>query len=48
MADKLRDIKRNLAFEDQSAVDQAVHRLEDMRTKLLNEMFAKEEKKDKK
>ena len=48
MADKLRDIKRNLAFEDQPAVDQAVHRLEDMRTKLLNEMFAKEEKKYKK
>jgi hypothetical protein len=48
MADKLRDIKRTVAFEDQSPIDQAVHRLEDLRTALLKEMFAVEKKKDKK
>jgi len=41
MADRLRDIKRTLAFEDQAPVDQAIHRLEDVRTTLLNEMFSK-------
>ena len=41
MADKLRDIKRTLAFEDQPPVEQAIHRLEDIRTTLLKEMFAK-------
>lgn len=45
IADKLRDIKRNLAFEDQAPVDQAIQRLEDIRTTLLNAMFAKKEKK---
>ncbi len=46
MAERLRDIKRNLAFEDQAPVDQAVHRLEDIRTALLDEMFStKKEKK---
>jgi hypothetical protein len=44
MADKLRDIKRNLAFEDQAPVEQAIHRLQDVRTALLNEMFAKDDK----
>jgi hypothetical protein len=48
MADKLRDIKRTVAFEDQAPIDQAVHRLEDLRTALLKEMFAVEKKKDKK
>jgi len=48
IADKLRDIKRTLAFEDQPAVDQAIRNLEDIRTKLLNEMFAKQDKKGKK
>ena len=48
MADKLRDIKRTVAFEDQPPIDQAVHRLEDLRTALLKEMFAREKKKDKK
>lgn len=47
MAEKLRDIKRTLAFEDQPPVEQAIRRLEDIRTVLLNEMFAKD-KKDKK
>jgi hypothetical protein len=46
MAAKLRDIKRTLAFEDQAPVDQAAHRLEDIRTTLLKEMFS--DKKDKK
>ncbi len=46
MSERLRDIKRNLAFEDQPPVDQAIHRLEDIRTALLNEMFStKKEKK---
>jgi hypothetical protein len=47
MAEKLRDIKRTLAFEDQPPVEQAVRRLEDIRTTLLNEMFAKEKKEKK-
>jgi len=45
MAEKLRDIKRTLAFDDQPPVDQAIHRLEDVRTTLLKEMFAKDDKK---
>jgi hypothetical protein len=48
MAEKLRDIKRTLAFEDQPPVDQAIHRLEDVRTSLLNVMFADDTKKDQK
>ena len=48
MAEKLRDIKRTLAFEDQPPVEQAIRRLEDIRTTLLKEMFAKEDKKEKK
>jgi hypothetical protein len=48
IADKLRDIKRTLAFDDQPPVDQAIRRLEDIRTLLLKEMFAKENKKEKK
>ncbi len=47
MADKLRDIKRTLAFEDQPPVEQAVRRLEDIRTTLLKEMFAKDKKEKK-
>jgi hypothetical protein len=47
MADKLRDIKRNLAYEDQPSVELAIRRLEEVRTTLLQEMFAKD-KKDKK
>jgi len=46
MSEKLLDIKRTLAFEDQAPVDQAVRRLEEVRTILLKEMFA--DKKDKK
>jgi soluble cytochrome b562 len=48
IADKLRDIKRTLAFEDQPPVEQAVRRLEDLRTALLKEMFADDKKKVKK
>ena len=44
MAEKLRDIKRTLAFEDQPPVEQAIRRLEEVRTTLLKEMFAKENK----
>jgi len=47
MADKLRDIKRTLALEDQPPVEQAIGRLEDVRTALLKEMFAKDKKNDK-
>jgi hypothetical protein len=48
MAQKLRDIRRTLAFEDQPPVDQAVRQLEDVRTTLLKAMFAKDNKKDQK
>jgi len=48
MADKLRDIKRTLAFDDQPPVEEAIYRLEDVRTTLLKEMFAKENKEEKK
>jgi hypothetical protein len=44
LADKLRDIKRTLAFDDQPPVEQAIRRLEDVRTTLLKEMFAKDKK----
>jgi hypothetical protein len=45
MADKLRDIKRTVAVEDQPPLEQAIRRLEDVRTAMLKEMFAKKEKK---
>jgi hypothetical protein len=48
MAEKLRDIKRTLAFDDQPPVEAAIHRLEDIRTALLKEMFAKDVKEEKK
>lgn len=44
MAEKLRDIKRNLNFEDQPPVERAIASLEDVRTVLLKEMFKKEKK----
>ncbi len=47
MAEKLRDIKRTLAFEDQPPFEQAIRRLEDVRTALLNEMFSKDKKEKK-
>ncbi len=39
MAEKLRDIKRSLAFEDQAPVQTAIEHMENLRTKLLNRMF---------
>ena len=45
MSDRLRDIKRTLAFEDQPPVQQAIDRLENIRTALLKAMFSN--KKDK-
>ena len=48
IADKLRDIKRTLAFDDQPPLEQAIRRLEDLRTSLLEEMFAKDKSKEKK
>ena len=44
ISEKLRDIKRTLAFDDQPPVDQAIKHLEDIRTALLKEMFAKDKK----
>jgi len=44
ISEKLRDIKRTLAFEDQPPVEQAIKRLEDIRTALLKEMFSKDKK----
>lgn len=44
MAEKLRDIKRSVSFEDQPPIEHAVQRLEDIRTRLLKEMFKQEKK----
>src|SRR4029077_7368803 len=41
MAERLRDLKRNLALEDQPPVQQAIDRMEKMRTDLLTAMFGK-------
>jgi hypothetical protein len=41
MAAKLRDIKRNLNFDDQAPVGAAADRLENLRTDLLSHMFGK-------
>ncbi|HXM22551.1 MAG TPA: hypothetical protein VN948_14945 [Terriglobales bacterium] len=41
MAAKLRDIKRNLNFDDQAPVQAAADRLESLRTDLLSRMFGK-------
>ena len=40
MSEKLGDIKRTLAFEDQPPLEQAIRRLEEIRTDLLNAMFS--------
>jgi len=39
MAHKLRDMKRSVNFEDQALVQDAVDRMENMRTDLLSKMF---------
>lgn len=44
IAERLRDIKRTLSFEDQPAVEHAVQRLEEVRTSLLKQMFSKDKK----
>jgi hypothetical protein len=41
MAEKLRDMKRILNFDDQAPVQNAVDQLETMRTDLLSHMFGK-------
>ena len=41
MAEKFRDIKRTVAFEDQAPLQQTVDELEKMRTDLLSAMFGK-------
>lgn len=45
MAERFRDLKRNLAFEDQPPVQQAIDRMEKMRTDLLSAMFGKKKEK---
>jgi hypothetical protein len=45
MAEKFRDVKRTLPFEDQAPVHQAIDDLEKMRTDLLAVMFGKKGKK---
>jgi hypothetical protein len=45
MAERFRDLKRNLAFEDQAPVQQAIDRMETMRTDLLAAMFGKKKAK---
>ncbi len=45
MAEKFRDVKHNLPFDDQAPVQQAIDRLEKMRTDLLAAMFGKKESK---
>jgi hypothetical protein len=45
MAEKFRDVKHNLPFDDQAPVQQAIDSLEKMRTELLSAMFGKKEKK---
>ncbi len=47
MSEKFRDVKRTLPFEDQEPVQQAIDRLEKMRTDLLAVMFGKKEKEKK-
>jgi len=41
MATRLRDIKRSLTYENQGPVQATMDRLENMRTDLLDQMFAK-------
>jgi flagellar basal body L-ring protein FlgH len=44
MAEKLRDIKRTLAFDDQPPVEAAATKLETLRSQLLKRMFEKKHK----
>ncbi len=45
IAEKFRDIKRAVAFDDQAPIQQAVDDLEKMRTDLLSAMFGKKRNK---
>jgi len=45
MAEKFRDVKHHLPFDDQAPVQDAIDRLEKMRTDLLSVMFGKKGKK---
>ncbi len=45
MSEKFRDVKHNLPFDDQAPVQDAIDRLEKMRTNLLSAMFGKKDKK---
>lgn len=45
MAEKFRDIKRSVAFEDQAPIEQTIDQLEQMRTDLLAAMFGKKRNK---
>ena len=47
IAERLRDIKRTVAFEEQAPIDQAVQRLEEIRTSLLQRMFSNDKDKEK-
>ena len=44
IAERLRNIKRTLSFEDQAPVEHAIQALEEIRTSLLQQMFSKEKK----
>jgi hypothetical protein len=41
MAEKLRDLRRTLNFDDQAPVQKAADQLESMRSELLSRMFSK-------
>ena len=41
MAEKFHDVKHNLPFDDQAPVQEAIDRLEKMRTEMLSAMFGK-------
>jgi hypothetical protein len=45
MAEKFRDVKRSVAFEDQAPIQQTMDELEKMRTDLLAAMFGKKKSK---
>jgi hypothetical protein len=45
MAEKFRDVKRTVAFEDQAPIQQTIDQLEQMRTDLLAAMFGKKRSK---
>lgn len=45
VAEKLREIKRTLDFDEQSTLESAIDKLEQLRTGLLSRMFAKGKKK---